>query len=74
VELDKEKNKFRDSQHKRATKLIVILISVLFILSFVALILKEYELVKWILSLSFAVGAGAGITSLIKKRKIISFE
>lgn len=68
VELEREKDKLNDSQHKRVTKLVIMLIAVVFILSLMALVFREYELVKWILSSSFAVGSGAGISSFIKKK------
>lgn len=68
VELEREKDVLNDSQHKRVTTLIMILIAVVFILTLISLLYKEYELVKWIMTSSFAVGAGAGITSLIKKK------
>lgn len=68
IELEKEKQKINDTQHKRATKIIVIVITVVFILSLMALIYQQYDLVKWILSSSFAVGAGAGISNMLKKK------
>lgn len=68
VELEREKDILFDTQHQRVTNLVKILISGVFILTIIALLFKEYELVKWILSSSFAVGAGAGITNLIKKK------
>ncbi len=68
VELERGKDKLNDSQHKRVTILVMILIAVVFVLTLIALLFNEYELVKWILSSSFAVGAGAGITSFIKKK------
>ena len=68
-ELEKEKDKLNDIQHKRVTNLVMMMIIVIFVLTLLSLLYKEYEFVKWILSSSFAVGAGAGITSFIKKKQ-----
>jgi hypothetical protein len=68
LEFEKKKDEINNQQHSRNIKLISFAISIIFILCVIALYLRQYELVKWILSSSFAIGTGAGITNLIKKK------
>lgn len=68
VELEKAKEKLFDQQHKRVTSLAKISIGAVVILIIATLIAKEPKLVELILTSSFAIGAGAGITSLLNKK------
>jgi hypothetical protein len=68
-ETEKRKTEVNDFQHKRTVKLIAVFLLIIFTLCLVSLFLNQFELVKWILSSSFAVGAGAGITNFLKKNK-----
>jgi hypothetical protein len=63
-----------DGQHKRATWVFAGIVGVIFILCFTSLLKGEYELVKWILGSSFALGAGAGLTSLLQRPKPVVKE
>lgn len=68
-EADKRQVELEDRQHRRGVWLLVFLVSIVFILLFTSLMLKQDELFKYIVQSSIAVGAGTGIAALLKPRK-----
>jgi amino acid permease len=66
---DKRQVEMEDRQHRRGVWLLVFLVSIIFILLFTSLMLKQNELFKYIVQSSIAVGAGTGIAVLLKPRK-----
>lgn len=58
-----------DKIHKRSIVILGIFVSFIFLLILVALLKEQNELVKIILTSSFAVAGGAGLVSLFKKNK-----
>jgi len=57
-----------DKQHKRMILVLSGLLCMVFVLIMTAMLLKQFELVKIILGSTLAVGGGAGITSLFKRK------
>ena len=57
-----------DKQHKRSVFVLLGVILLVFILAMTAMLLKQFDLVKIILASTLAVGGGAGITNLFKKK------
>ena len=57
-----------DKQHKRSVFVLFGVILLVFILAMTAMILKQFDLVKIILASTLAVGGGAGITNLFKRK------
>jgi hypothetical protein len=55
-----------DAQHQRAIKVLAYLVSLIFILTVIALFQHQYELVQIIIGSSLGVAAGAGIRSIFK--------
>lgn len=58
-----------DKTHKRSIVILAIFVSFIFLLILVAMLKEQNELVKMILTSSFAVAGGAGVVSLFKKNK-----
>ena len=59
---------YRNEQHKRTGNILIGIILAIFILCLVSMFMKQFDLVKLILSSSLAVGAGAGLTSFLQRR------
>lgn len=68
AEQEKLDLELEDKQHKRMIIVLSGLLSMVFTLIMTAMILKQFDLVKVILGSTLAVGGGAGITSLFKKK------
>lgn len=69
AEQEKLDLELEDRQHKRSIWILGCVILALFTLLMAAMLLKQFELVKIILGSALAVGSGAGITSLFKRKK-----
>jgi len=57
-----------DKQHKRSVFVLFGVVLLVFVLVMTAMLLKQFDLVKIILASTLAVGGGAGITNLFKKK------
>lgn len=69
AEQEKLDLELEDRQHKRSIWILGCVVVALFALLMTAMLLKQFELVKIILGSALAVGSGAGITSLFKRKK-----
>jgi len=58
-----------DRQHKRSIWVLGSVVIAVFTLLMTSMLLKQFELVKIILGSALAVGGGAGITSLFKRKR-----
>lgn len=68
AEQEKLDLELEDKQHKRAIIVLSTVIAVVFVLLMTAMVLKQYDLVKIILGSTLAVGGGAGIAGLFKRK------
>lgn len=66
---DKLDIELEDKQHKRMIWVLAGVLGIVFILIMTAMLLKQFDLVKIILGSTLAVGGGAGIASLFKKKE-----
>lgn len=62
-------HKLEDRQHRRASWVVGYVITIIFALSVVSLLKEQFDLVKLILTSSFAVAAGAGLTTVLRRSK-----
>jgi hypothetical protein len=65
---DKEARRIEDSAHKRVTLVLGYVVTLVFLLSLIALLKNQYELVKIILGSSILLTAGAGLSALIRSK------
>jgi hypothetical protein len=68
TESEKQSQTFEDNQHKRGSWVIVYALTVIIVFCVFCLFKEQYELIKLILTSSFAVGAGAGLSSIWSKK------
>jgi cation transport ATPase len=68
AEQEKLDSELGDKQHKRSVFVLLGVILLVFVLVMTAMLLKQFDLVKIILASTLAVGGGAGITNLFKKK------
>jgi len=69
LEIEKLENRFIYEQNRIGLVLFGVLIGVIFTICIIAIIKGQYELVKWILSSSFALAAGAGLRDVFLRKK-----
>src|SRR5262245_37865114 len=65
---EKEARRIEDSAHKRVTLALGYVVTLVFLLSLIALLKNQYELVKLILGSSILLTAGAGLNALIRNK------
>jgi hypothetical protein len=65
---EKETRRIEDSAHKRVTLVLGYVVTLVFMLSLIALLKNQFELVKLILGSSILLTAGAGLNALIRNK------
>jgi cation transport ATPase len=68
AEQEKLESTLDDKQHKRSVIVLFGVVFLIFILVMTAMLMKQFDLVKIILGSAFAIGSGAGIAGMFKKR------
>jgi hypothetical protein len=66
VETEMRHLELDDIQHKRAVRVLIFLVSVLFVFCTIALFQREIDLIKLVLQSSLAIAAGVGLSNLWK--------
>jgi amino acid permease len=65
----KVESELSDNQHKRASRALVYVVTLVFVLCIASIFKEEYELAKLIIGSAIAVGAGSGLTTLMRGKK-----
>jgi len=63
---EQKQSSLADAQHQRASKVLVYLVSLVFVLTLIALFQRQYDVVQIIIGSSLGVAAGAGMRSIFK--------
>ena len=69
TESEMRASQLEDKQHRRASVILGYTITAVFALCIVAVLKEQFELVKLVLTSSFAVAAGAGLSTVIRNSK-----
>jgi len=65
-EQHKRETELKDRTHKRSVYILFLIVGVVFFLVLMAMYKEQYDLVKTILTSSFALAGGAGLASILK--------